>query len=613
MRRTAGVGALVALLVWKVGLSPPGPGLDASWNAGLAMAAKQGLQFGEEIVFSYGPLGFLQSPYIFYSDLGALALAFSALVYVGFCIALVWALQRALPLLASALVAIVLLAVLTVQEQPLLIAMVASLTLLAGEWRQRTLWTFVVLAASFAAVEALVKLSTGPVVVAVFGLALVGARASRLQVLAFGALFLAEAALLWALAGQSFAALPDFLAHTWEIASGYSAAMLREVDVAPWKVTFATVTAAATTVALVLACARAGFADRRARWAGSLAMAIAAFTVFKEGVVRTDAGHLNLYFSTAGLLWLAIPWARSRWPLMLAGAAVIIAIGLPVRPDGMPTNFNLLANVRNASDQLRNLLSGSRRDALIEAGRAGMTATYRLEPQALAALGARPVAVEPWETAAAWAYELSWSPLPVFQGYSAYTPALDRLNAAAAESPPDPQRILRENPLLVFPEFPTAGLDNRYPGWDPPEQQRAVLCNFVPVHTSERWQVLARVPDRCGAPRSLGTVEADDGEAVAVPRPRPGEVVFVRIGGAGVDGLERLTTVITHAETRRLVLDGSRSYRVLPETAGDGLLMRGNGPFVVSGPFATIPQARTVALTGIDAELSYEFFAMRVR
>ena len=546
-------------------MSAPGPGLDASWNAGLAMAAKQGLQFGQEIVFSYGPLGFLQSPYIWYSDLGLVAFVFSSVVYLSFCIALVWALQRTLPPLASAVVAFVLLAVVTVQEQPLLIAMIASLSLLVGEWRQRAIWAFVVLAASFAAVEALVKLSTGPIVVAVFVLALLGARARRLQVLAFAVLFLAELAILWALAGQGFAAIPDFLESTWEIASGYSGAMLREVDVAPWKVSAATAIAGVTTVALVVACARAGFGDRRARWAGALAMAIAAFTVFKEGVVRTDAGHLNLYFSTAGVLWLAIPWARAHWPLMLGGAVAIVAIGLPVRPAGLPANFDPVANVRFASDQLRTAFSGSRRADLIAAGRAGMTATYSLEPQALAALGDRTVAIEPWEVGVAWAYELPWSPLPVFQDYSAYTPALDRLNAAAAESPSGPERILRENPLLVFPEFPTAELDNRYPGWDPPEQQRAVLCNFVPVQTSERWQVLSRIPDRCGDPRSLGTVEASSGETVAVPRPRPGEVVFARIGGAGVSGLERVTTLLTHAETRRL----ARRLPQLPAAAGN--------------------------------------------
>src|SRR4051794_13965709 len=34
-------------------------GLDPSWNAVLVYAHEQGLQFGKEIAFTYGPLGFL--------------------------------------------------------------------------------------------------------------------------------------------------------------------------------------------------------------------------------------------------------------------------------------------------------------------------------------------------------------------------------------------------------------------------------------------------------------------------------------------------------------------------------------------------------------------------
>ena len=55
-------GLIVALLGWRVGFETPGPGVDASWNAGLAMAVEQGLHFGRDVVFTYGPLGFLSTP-----------------------------------------------------------------------------------------------------------------------------------------------------------------------------------------------------------------------------------------------------------------------------------------------------------------------------------------------------------------------------------------------------------------------------------------------------------------------------------------------------------------------------------------------------------------------
>jgi hypothetical protein len=210
---------------------------------------------------------------------------------------------------------------------------------------------------------------------------------------------------------------------------------------------------------------------------------------------------------------------------------------------------------------------------------------------------------------------LDWDPLPVFQNYSAYTSELDRLNAAAAESQNGPERILRENQLLVLPEFPTPDLDGRYPGWDPPEQARAVLCNFAPLHTTERWQVLGRVPDRCGRPRPIGSVESRYGEVVEVPAPGAGEVVFARIQGAGVSGLERLTALILHARVRQVVVNGSQTYRLLPETAGDGLLLRADPRLTAAeGPvFTQVPQAETIRLEGASGGLKVEFFAMAVR
>jgi hypothetical protein len=607
-------GLLVAVLTWPVSMAPAGPGLDASWNAGLAMGFEQGLHFGTELVFTYGPLGFLQSQFLWFDGLSVAAFLFSGTVYACFCVAVVWGLRRVLPLVASVAVAYLLLAVLLLADQPLLLAALAALALLERERRPRVVWAFVVLAASFAAVEALIKLSTGPVIVVLLALALVGARARPRQLAAFFGIFAAELLALWLLSGQSLAAVPDFLANTAQIVSGYSTAMLRDAEVPGWKVTMATIAAVAISLALVVASWFGDYRDLRARRFAMAAMAVTAFIVFKQGVVRTDAGHLSLFFSTTCLLWIAIPWGRRRWPVLLAGVAAIVALSIPVRPETLPVKIDPVARARFAGEQVRTLVSSSRRQELTAKGRDGLRDLYALEPRMLAALRGRTVAVEPWEAAAAWAYDLEWQPLPVFQNYSAYTSELDRLNAEAASGADGPERILREYPPLVWPEFETPNLDNRLFGWDPPAQARAVLCNFAPIETDERWQVLGRVRDRCGAERSLGSAEGAAGEPVPVPAPRRGEVVFVRIEGAQVAGLERLTTMLLHARVRRIVIDGDASYRLVPETAGDGLMLRGD-PRVVAdlGGFSPIPQARTIAVEGGDEELRYEFFAMPLR
>jgi hypothetical protein len=594
-------------------MNPPAVGLDPSWTAGLAMAIKDGLHFGNQVVFTYGPLGFLQGPFIWYGDLAVLAFLYSAALYVGFCVALVWALRRSLPIVPSLLIAFLIVALLPLLEQSILIAVLVCLGLLERERSQRTINILVVGGASFAAVEALVKLSSGPIVALVFLVAVIGVRARWWQVLGFLVLMGAEILLLWLLAGQSLSTIPAFLENTWQVVSGYSVAMLRQGEIAAWKVTVATLAAAIVTIGLVAGSTQAHYLDRRARWAGIALMGIAAFAVFKEGVVRTDAGHLSLFFSTACVLWIAIPWSEAQWRWMVAGLAVIAVMGVPVRPPGLPTNLNAIANVRYATDQFRTLVSGTRRAELINEGRFGMGFNYRLDPQELAALRGHTVAIEPWEVGVAWAYQLDWDPLPVFANYQAYTSKLDDVNAAEVESPTGPDRILRENELFVVPGWPTGDIDNRYPGWDPPAQERAILCNFVPLHTSARWQVLGRTSNRCSPPQLIRSVDASSGTTVRVPAPGRNEVVFVRIYGAGVSGLERLTTLLLHARTRRMIVNGSQSYRLIPGTASDGLLLWGSDRIAAGAGFSQIPQARTIEVTGANGDLRFSFFSMRVR
>jgi hypothetical protein len=615
-------GLAVALLGWRVGMNPPGVGLDPSWNAGLAMGAHDGLSWGKELVWTYGPLGFLQTQLVWFTDQTVLSFLYSGLIYTVFCVGLVWALRRRLPLLLACVGAFVAVAVLPLLELSLLSAVFASFWLLeaGAERTSRQLDAFVVGAAAFAAPAALIKLSTGPLVPLVLLLALIGARAGARRIVAYLVILAGLLLVLWFASGQSLGDVPAFAERTVQISSGYSSAMLRSTDVAEWKVVAASAAAMVLTLLLVGAAWLAPYRDRLGRWAATIVVALAAFAVYKEGVVRVDAGHLTVYFANAAVLWVAVGFGVGRRWWVPALAVVVFAISLPLRPAGSQDNLNFVSNVHFAFDQARSLVDPGRREAAMESGRQGMKGTYALEPGALNALRGHSVAVEPWEVAAAWAYDLDWLPLPVIQNYSAYTPELDRSNSEVVESADGPERLLRENQQVVDSEFPTADLDNRFGGWDPPEGARAVLCNFAPLYTSERWQVLGRVPGRCGPPRSLGTVEAAAGQPVPVPTPGPDGVVYVRIGGAGVAGLERLQTFFFHAGSRHATINGDTRYRLVPETAEDGLMLRASpaltGPrsrAVEAGPFDPIPEARTIAVDGGSDHLTYSFFEMRVR
>lgn len=605
------LGLVLALLTWSVRVASPSVGLDASWIAGISMATHEGLHYGTEFVFSYGPLGFVALPLVFYPTFGLLSLIYLSALYIGFCVMLVWALRRHLPGWLCLVLGFALLGLVPLIEQALILATLMALALLERERPPFVLNAYVLLVPTFAAVEALAKLSTGPVIAVVLILGLLGARPTRLQVGAFFALLVGQLAAFWFATGQTLGNVGPFVHNTIQIAGAYSTVMMRLVDVPAWQVTLATIAAAGLLLAIVAIVARLPFRDRRTRWCAVLLVALSAFALYKEGVVRTDAGHLSLYFSSACVLWIGLPWRRARW--LVLGAAAIALVGIPMRPTGTTTNYGVVSNVKLAAEQVETLFSPARRDELARAGREGEQAIYALEPNILAALRGHTVAVEPWETAAVWAYELDWRPLPIFQNYSAYTSHLDRLNAQAVESPEGPERILRENPPFVYAEFPTPDLDGRFGGWDPPEQHRAVLCHFAPLNASIRWEVLGRTSDRCGPARLERTVQGRYGEAIEVPPPGEGEVVYVRIRGAEVGGLEKLTDFLLHARTRHVLLNGTTRFRLVPETAADGLLLAGDPTLVEpEGAYSPIPQAQTIEVEGPGGDLTFEFFAQKV-
>ncbi len=604
------IGILVAVLAWRISFQLPAVGVDASWSAGLYMAAEQGRDFGSEIVFGYGPLGFLAFPRLWYSELAVLAFLYGAAVTFAFSCTLVWVLSRSVGKLAAAAIAFVFLATVPSLEQlPIVLALAWALTALRQDRPPFAVGLLVYGGAIFSAVEILVKLSLGPPVLLLCLAGLIGARASRRQLLTFAGVFLASLLGLWLLTGQPLLGLFDYATNGEQIVSGYNEAMATKT--APgWE-------APVTFLVMLAIVAAASFAvvyrDRRARWFGIALVALAAFITFKYGIVRYEVSHLAIGFSTALGLWLVIPWTRGRMPALLSGAVVIGAITLHSFPAGGYPGIDPIHNLDTLGDQTKILLSSGRREELIDQGRATLQATYRVDPLTLAKLRGKRVDIDPWEIGVAWAYGLDWSPLPVFQNYSAYTADLDRLNADEVADPDGPQIILRENPDGIDPFANSRSIEARYPAWDPPEEARAILCHFAPVRTTQQWQVLERTADRCGPEKLIASVGSGVGQRIAVPKPRPGEVVYVRIDGIDVGGLETLRALLWRPLFRFAYLSDTTNFRLVPDTASGGLLLASDPALDRPGPYSQIPQATEIRLEGVTGDIRYDFYRMKVR
>jgi hypothetical protein len=183
--------------------------------------------------------------------------------------------------------------------------------------------------------------------------------------------------------------------------------------------------------------------------------------------------------------------------------------------------------------------------------------------------------VAPWEDGAAWAYDLNWDPLPVFQQYSAYTPRLDDLNAAKLESSGAPEMILWQNTTTFDPNavnYPGA-IDARWPAFETPRQMVEMFCRYRALRWDEAWAVLRRAPNRCDQERAIETLEVGVNEGVPLPATRPDEALVVRVSGLSVAGIERLRTLLFRAAGRGVSLDET-AWNLVGATTPDGLLLR---------------------------------------
>jgi hypothetical protein len=602
------LGALVAIASWDVVFGTPSSGLDPSWTAGMSMAAHLGLDFGSQVIWTYGPLGFLQLPYTYYSDLAVLSFLWRAVLLLAYCLSLIWALRRSFGAPIAVGVTFITVIALSSTFTVLIPPAVWCLAALAKDPPPFAPRLVSVGGGAFGALECLVRLSYGPTILLMCAATLLFLPGRRRELTIFAGAAVAVFAVLWFATGQAVGNFLDFARSAAEVVFGYSEAMGADGADDVY------VPLAIFTSILLVAASALTSTPGRYRVAAGVVMALPAFSLFKEAVVRYDEPHVAVFFATAAPLFMAIPW---RGASRLVGVPALIAVGalaLETAPALTQRDFNPMTHVRSFATDVRTLLSPARREAVVAGGRLALAIQYRLDRRTVSLLRGQGVHVDPWEAGVVWAFGLDWKPLPVFQDYQAYTSELDAKNADVLRSDTGPDRILRANVPHLQPDYETSAIDGRFPAWDPPEAAIAMLCHFSPLGTTGRWQVLGRTPNRCGRPRPLRSVDSEYGRTIPVPPAAEGEAVFARIHGAGVSGLEKLRSLLFRARFRFVVVNGRAAWRLVPATAADGLIMSVPRAADFPGPgFALSPGARTLSLSGGSGPLRVDFYAMPVR
>ena len=561
--------ALLGWLTWPVSGLVAAPMLDNSWIVGLSLAVSRSLAFGRQIVFTYGPLGFITQPRALSGGILVAGVIGAAALDLLLASLLLRALRARLPLIPAALVALAGLLIIAAPDVSYLDDIgFAACALALGAPRERSALAARRLAlwgGTLAALAFLVKFPDGLAVSLMVGVSLLGLPGSRRTLAVAVGAFAASAVLAWLALGQPLGALPDYVRTGIAISRGYVDAMGYDAMGANghWEIL--------VVVASALALAAGGWISlasfpRRQRAALAVTVLLVHYFVAREMFVRYDAGHASV-ISLLVVVPLAIPWQLGRARLAFASAAAlavaaVAVLGLAGLTPG--SIFDPFGRAGNFDAQLGTVFSPA---STIAEGRAEIRASDNVPPALVNALSGHCVDVDPYEIAVVWAYpQWRWCPVGVMQTYAAYTPSLDRLDASAfANARTGPDRVLRQD---------AAPLDARNPAWESPAAMLSLLCNFREIGRGGSWQALARVSDRCGRPRALGTIHSPNASTVTIP-PGPARMVLIaEVRGLQIYRRERLETLIGRARARELIVNnGTAGYRVVPDTLGDGLIL----------------------------------------
>jgi hypothetical protein len=608
---------LVALLAWPLSAMPRAQGLDGSWQVALDLAARERLDFGRDVVFTYGPLGWLARPTLVWWPTAALSLLSLLLVTWGLAALLTNVLRSAgAGLVPSLLGAYLMCRFVAVSHLPVFTALVTAVALL---WVVRGLPPWLShrppeALAALAALCLLVKTDLGLIATVTAAVLIVdrawtgGARgvvrdlgraaASGTIVLAIGG----------ALQGTPPWVLPEYLRYSLSVASGYTDAMAGEEPGRLWEFG----SAAALTLLLTLALYR-GVPDDR-RWPALAVLLLPSFFALKHGFVRHDTGHaleLFLWFLVVGAAVWSVSRSDSGRDGTMTYAGALASVGLALAALSYVDAGRLVLHERlDPRPPIRAL--GNQAATLLVPARLNEERT-RLKAEVLADAGLSPAQFDetrfrgltydvlPLDTSLIWALELDWRPAPVFQSYSAYTATLDQLGAetySGQRSAPD---------RVLFRDVDT-GVDDRPLQTESPRALLALMCHYaVERQLGTWWELSRRAESRCGAAVEVSRTTVAAGQPVNVPRADPGQLLTVRIE-ASVGGAHRLANFVFRTPHARMTIDGRR-HLLLREVAGAPLMMSvpDEEPFL---PLSLPPGQRAaarLAVTGFAGDVTYVF------
>jgi hypothetical protein len=535
------------------------------------------MQFGRDLVFTYGPWGFVAEPRgnpRIYPLLVLVRLLVAAAFASGVALTAVTRIQRPFERCAW-IVTLVLLAIPTAVA-PMLLFVVS--THLRERHRRLRYFTIGLLVLSCALVI-WVKFTLCMVIAALCFLATIQDLLNRRLPLMAGGVIVAALA-FWILAGQSFSNLPAYFRNSLAVASSYSSAMA--VSGATWPVLWGT---------LVCVCVLASYViSIHKTWRlfpGAVWVCLFCFLNFKQAFTRQDDYHIWWGLMDAllpgGLILLAGTGFLNRTYQFIPGrkwvtALIATLVAVPVISSVLLPAMELRTD--GGRERVHDLVSKIRA-VLSQATPARRLAAYQHDLEILRRkdgiqLVGGTADFFPNDLAAVFASGAVPRLRPALQGYASYNAQLTAMNAAYLESSRRPDSVL----------FDINPIDRNYPTLEDPLSILAYFRCYAPTGFRGKYLLLRSVACQAAPRKPLFDAEIAPGDSLTVasaagPVWAEMEIVPNALGRL-VQFALRIPPVelIVETETRQ------RRYRLTWESAAAGFLLSPVLDDVVS--FATL-------------------------
>lgn len=550
--------------------APLNSGLDTSWVYALNYLPLTEYQFGRDIAFTFGPLGYLLNP-LDIDNNHLKAIAFWLVIHWALALTLLhdlWARGRIVRV-AIFTIGYLLAATAGLGVDYALLTVVALLVTLDVPRGSHFANSASIVAGMLAGLSLFIKFNLGlAAIVFLTALPVLWLIIRDRSSLAHSSWALGSAIVTALLVGVFVLDGPTnflfWVRGSYEIAAGYSAAMsvpAHPAIVAAGLVSLASLALIALSLALL----------REFRTA-ALAVALSGpvFVAFKHGFVRHQ-GRIFFPFLLAVLALLTLRSSKVRSAILsIAGFIIVFALArfsvpydtcdchTPMTPTRMISaapgmeNLRALVNLKDTLDVLE------------------AQSITNLEPQRLPSswtekIGNGSVGVIPWELSYVVANQLKWSPYPTLGTYSAYTPFLDGWGGRHYSGEQSPEYV-----LVKFED-----IDGRHPMMGAPQTWRSLLQHyrFADFDAATGLFLLERESQRSQALREIERTRGRFHEQIPIPE-TPTLVASIDLQLSGTGRVREFFFSIPIVEIEVIWSDGRRQpYRLIPSTSREGILL----------------------------------------